>query len=366
MGAMIGLALLLSYLPMVGYALFIWWLDRYEKEPLRLASTAFLWGTLPAILIARMAEAALELPLEEGLERDLISSGLIAPLAEETAKGLFLALLFLRRRDEIDSLYDGFLYGSLVGFGFAATENVFYLIGAGIEGGTAAMLALASLRAGIFGLNHAFFTGFTGLGLAMARLSPRGFRRLWAPLVGWSAGVGFHAFHNGVLTLVSHLGDEGSVPGGLPHSYSRRLDGGAVGVRPGAMGAVSRTSLDHMVSWEGGRTRNLASSGLSGVSLSVAAGVPAVGRSVARRLAGMETIKGSIWSGHRAGLPSASAARVGGTTLGEGNRTPSGEDPSPDRSFKDGGSIKTKGPVFNRPFCFSLALTYKRKRKWKG
>jgi RsiW-degrading membrane proteinase PrsW (M82 family) len=43
---MIGLALLLSYLPMVGYALFIWWLDRYEKEPLRLASTAFLWGTL--------------------------------------------------------------------------------------------------------------------------------------------------------------------------------------------------------------------------------------------------------------------------------------------------------------------------------
>jgi hypothetical protein len=125
------------------------------------------------------------------------------------------------------------------------------------------------------------------------------------------------------------------------------------------MGAVSRTSLDHMVSWEGGRTRNLASSGLSGVSLSVAAGVPAVGRSVARRLAGMEAIGGSIWSGHRAGLPSASAARVGGTTLGEGNRTPSGEDPSPDRSFKDGGSIKTKGPVFNRPFCFSLALTYR-------
>jgi RsiW-degrading membrane proteinase PrsW (M82 family) len=86
MGAMIGLALLLSYLPMVGYALFIWWLDRYEKEPLRLASTAFLWGTLPAILIALMAEVALEPPLEEGLERDLISSGLIAPLAEETAK----------------------------------------------------------------------------------------------------------------------------------------------------------------------------------------------------------------------------------------------------------------------------------------
>lgn len=83
---MIGLALLLSYLPMVGYALFIWWLDRYEKEPLRLVSTAFLWGTLPAILIALMAEVALEPPLEEGLERDLISSGLIAPLAEETTK----------------------------------------------------------------------------------------------------------------------------------------------------------------------------------------------------------------------------------------------------------------------------------------
>jgi len=214
---MAGAAFLLAYFPVLLYSWFIWWLDRYEKEPRRLIFIAFFWGMLPAILLAILAEVVLEPPLEEGFLRDLLSGSLVAPFAEETAKGLFLLLLFWFQRREIDSLYDGFLYGSLVGLGFEATENFFYLIGAGEEGGMEALLGLALFRIGIFGLNHAVFTGFTGLGLAAARLSPRRIPRLIAPVIGWGIGVALHAFHNGVLTLIGHLeiGEELSLLGFL-------------------------------------------------------------------------------------------------------------------------------------------------------
>lgn len=198
-------AFLLAYSPVLLYSLFLWWLDRYEREPGRLIFTAFFWGMLPAIVLALLAEVALEPPLEEEFLRDLISGSLVAPLAEETAKGLFLLFLFWFQRREIDSLYDGFLYGSLVGFGFEATENFFYLIGAGEEGGREALLGLALLRIGFFGLNHAVFTGFTGLGLAAARLSPHWIPRLIFPILGWGAGVALHAFHNGTLSVLGHL-----------------------------------------------------------------------------------------------------------------------------------------------------------------
>ncbi|MFN3928085.1 MAG: hypothetical protein ACK4OK_00415 [Thermoflexus sp.] len=62
-----GLAFSLAYLPVLLYSLFVWWLDRYEKEPKRLIFAALFWGMLPAVVLAVLAEVALEPPIEEGL-----------------------------------------------------------------------------------------------------------------------------------------------------------------------------------------------------------------------------------------------------------------------------------------------------------
>lgn len=67
------------------------------------------------------------------------------------------------------------------------------------------MLDLAFFRVGLFGLNHAVFTGFTGIGFAMTRLSTRPFARLLAPILGFGVGVGLHAVHNGGIALIKHL-----------------------------------------------------------------------------------------------------------------------------------------------------------------
>lgn len=206
------IVLLLSFVPMFLYAGFWWWLDRYEKEPLGLLLAAFLWGCVPAVLLAIIFEVILDVTIAvispAGIVYDFLGSALAAPLVEETTKGVALLLLLLFWRRELDSPLDGIIYGGMVGFGFAAVENVLYLGSAASEEGLGGALSLAVFRAGLFGLNHAMYTGFTGLGIALALDSKnRALRLLW-PLLGFAAGMGMHAFHNGLATFMSYLESE--------------------------------------------------------------------------------------------------------------------------------------------------------------
>lgn len=197
--------LVLAVVPMLLYALLLWWMDRYEKEPLGLILASFLWGAIPAIILSLIAQIILDTPvstlLGSGLGTELVGASLIAPITEEPFKGLMLLLLLIRFRREIDTPVDGILYGGLVGFGFATTENFFYFLDAYGLGGLGGVLELALYRTLLFGLNHALFTGCTGLGIALARTSPRRWVRIAAPFIGLATGIALHALHNFGATL---------------------------------------------------------------------------------------------------------------------------------------------------------------------
>lgn len=200
------LILVLSFVPMLLYALVLWWLDRYEKEPFGLLTVSFLWGAVPSIVLALIMQIALDVPLtaiqsSSQLTYELLGASVVAPLTEEGIKALALILLLLLFKREIDSPLDGVIYGGMVGFGFAAVENVFYLFGALTEGGVGGVLGLAFMRVGIFGLNHAMYTGFTGLGVALF-LEIRNRVLRFIPLVlGFMLSLGAHALHNALATL---------------------------------------------------------------------------------------------------------------------------------------------------------------------
>lgn len=205
------LILILSFVPMLCYAVILWWLDRYEKEPLALLVTAFLWGAVPSIILALIMQVVLDIPLtivsgSSQLTYDLLGASVIAPLTEEGVKALALILLLLVLRREIDSPVDGLIYGGMVGFGFAAVENVFYLFGALSDGGISGALGLAFLRAGVFGLNHAMYTGFTGVGVALSLELRPTWLKVISVLVGFGLSVGAHALHNALATFTSYGG----------------------------------------------------------------------------------------------------------------------------------------------------------------
>jgi RsiW-degrading membrane proteinase PrsW (M82 family) len=185
-------------LPMICWAVLVWWFDRYEKEPLHLLVISFLWGVAPAIVIAALVE--LVLALLSGYSGDTASTGIsifnlgvIAPAVEEGVKMLGLLGVFWIAGKEIDGPLDGIIYGAMVGFGFAATENVLFFLTSASVG---ELLVMIFLRAMVFGSLHAMLAAFTGLGLAFARYA-RGTGRaiLWAA-GGYLMAVVFHSIHN--------------------------------------------------------------------------------------------------------------------------------------------------------------------------
>ena len=163
-------ALIATMIPTLFYTLALWWLDRYEKEPLPLLFAAFFWGSVPAVALTLLFTELLGAPHVLPLVDDLDGPTLLAPLIEEPLKAAALLLLFLFFRHEFDGVLDGIIYGALVGFGFAMSENAIYFLRSKSE-----LSLLIWLRIVLFGLSHAFFTSIVGVAFGLIRYE----RRRW-------------------------------------------------------------------------------------------------------------------------------------------------------------------------------------------
>lgn len=197
--------------PTTLYTLLLWWLDRHEKEPIPLLFAAFVWGALPALVLAIVAEIAVGSAVA-----DVFGPGsettIVAPVIEETLKALALIGIFIFARREFDGVLDGIIYGALVGFGFAMSENLLYFLAYAEQLGTVWIL-----RAIVFGFNHAFFTSIIGIALGLVRYE----RRRWVgyvatPIALWLA-ILLHALHNSSAQL-----------GGLGLALAWLVDSGGV------------------------------------------------------------------------------------------------------------------------------------------
>ncbi|MEZ4713991.1 MAG: PrsW family intramembrane metalloprotease [Caldilineaceae bacterium] len=110
---------------------------------------------------------------------------------------------FIAAYAEFDDSLDGLIYGAMVGFGFAMTENFLYFVSSFDAGAPGQFTFLVFLRSILFGINHALYTGLTGLSFGLARNSPRPYAGWLYPLLGLLAAIFVHGLHNFGITLVS-------------------------------------------------------------------------------------------------------------------------------------------------------------------
>ena len=133
---------------------------------------------------------------------------------EEGLKGLAVLLVFLFFHREFDSVLDGIIYAGVTALGFAATENVLYIWRGYSASGWHGLFQLVFIRVILVGWQHPFYTAFTGIGLALARMNRSFLVKFFAPLMGFGLAMFTHSFHN-TLADLSFFGDLTCVVGSL-------------------------------------------------------------------------------------------------------------------------------------------------------
>lgn len=208
-------AVTIPLIPVVGVALLVIGLDRYEREPPLLLLGAFAWGAIIAIPPVLFIEGALNrllpavlAPLGTTLSSAL-AQGLSAGVTEEAVKGAGLLLLLWVLRDEFDNVTDGVLYGAIIGAGFGMVENFVYF----------AVTPRPELGVLIFGrvvlgwLGHSTFTGLFGAGLGYAREWHNHRRNAWvAPVIGFAAATLLHTFFDTIAFAAQDSGAHATSP----------------------------------------------------------------------------------------------------------------------------------------------------------
>ncbi len=204
-------AILLSFGPALVFAWLLYWLDRYEPEPLPLIIAVFIWGAVVsaggAFILNNIAQDLFFEIYATSNEAIFAQKTIAAPLIEESLKIFAVLIVFLIRTEEFDSIIDGIVYAGIVALGFAATENVYYLYQGGyLANGVDGLFLQFIFRVLLGAWNHTLYTAIFGIGLALARLNYKKEIRFLSIAIGAILAFFAHAIHNRLHINAEDLG----------------------------------------------------------------------------------------------------------------------------------------------------------------
>jgi RsiW-degrading membrane proteinase PrsW (M82 family) len=181
--------------PIVFLAWFVYTRDRYEREPRRLIVKTFLLGAIfvVPVIVAELL-GSLFLPPSADPVALFLHFLLVVALVEESSKYLAVRVSVYGSR-EFNEPMDGLVYGAIAGLGFAAPENLLYVLTRGA--------ALGVIRAILSVPGHALWGSLIGYYLARQKFTDA--RR--SGLTGLSMAVILHTiFDYGLVEMDPLLG----------------------------------------------------------------------------------------------------------------------------------------------------------------
>jgi RsiW-degrading membrane proteinase PrsW (M82 family) len=188
------MVLLLSALaPVAAVIVYIYVKDKYEKESKRYLTLAFVLGGVVSIIITTILylffDLFLPLPDDYSIWQQFVKAFFVVGFIEEFSKYLMVRG-FLQPRTVFNEPYDGIIYAVMVSMGFAAVENIMYVIQGGIN--------VAFLRAFTAIPAHATFGIIMGYYMGKAKFSKNKFK--WN-LIGLFTAVLFHGAYDFFLFI---------------------------------------------------------------------------------------------------------------------------------------------------------------------
>ena len=144
--------------PVVIVALYIYFRDKYYKEPFLMLAKALVLGMLTVLPVLVMETFLMKyLPLLEFSSRlsAFYNAFVVAAFSEELWKFIVLFILIWKSK-EFDERIDGIVYAVFVSLGFAWVENIMYVMEGGMN--VAIMRSILSVPAhALFGVTMGYY-----------------------------------------------------------------------------------------------------------------------------------------------------------------------------------------------------------------
>lgn len=120
--------LILSILPVVALLLYIYFKDKYEKEPFGLLAAAFGLG-IASVLVIFILPLPIDVnPFAADWQNAIFTAFCCAGIPEELVKFVFLFILIWKNKN-FNEFFDGIIYAVFISLGFACIENILYVFG---------------------------------------------------------------------------------------------------------------------------------------------------------------------------------------------------------------------------------------------
>lgn len=154
----------IAILPVIILMVYIYHQDKYQKEPIKTLAKAFIGGMIAIALDILIVTGIQYLAGDSAITKTVFFSAFLeAGIPEEFSKFLIF-MLFIWRDKNFDEYFDGIVYATFIGLGFACVENIEYVFMFGF--GTGVVRALLSVP------GHFLFGVVMGYFLSMAKFHP--------------------------------------------------------------------------------------------------------------------------------------------------------------------------------------------------
>ena len=177
----------LAIAPGIAVILFVYFKDKYEKEPFSLLLKCFLLGTLTIIppLFIETIFQGFGPGYAFSNSNIFVYAFFVVGLSEEASKFLLLRI-YPYRSKHFNEPFDGIVYSVVISMGFATAENIFYVL----EGG--AGVGLLRMFTAVPG--HAAFAMLMGYYVGLSKFRQHNFGFLFMGLLAATTAHGFYDF----------------------------------------------------------------------------------------------------------------------------------------------------------------------------
>ena len=185
--------ILMAVAPVMVIILYIYFQDKYDKEPIGLLLASFLFGAIVSIFIVTLLYVFtgqfIPITDEYSLWQQFIQAFVVVAFSEEFSKYVIVKY-FNQPKKAFNEPYDGIIYAVMVSMGFACTENIMYVLEGGYQ--TAVLRAFTAVPA------HATFGILMGYFMGKAKFSNNRFK---LNMAGLFLAVFFHGAYDFFLFI---------------------------------------------------------------------------------------------------------------------------------------------------------------------